>query len=442
LRLISRPRLAWILAASTAAVSAGLSLPVPTASASPSLTLVFTGSEQSFVVPAGVIRLQLRLVGAPGAGGESLGLGTAGLGGRGAVMTGTLPVTPLTTVYIEVGGPGQGSTGGFNGGGDGGHQGVRSQQGGGGGGSTDLRLCSATSCQGGAGASLASRLAIAGGGGGGGGAGDECFLPGDGGAGGAAGATPHPGADGGDGGAEARRRGRPTQSFGATGGAGGGAAIGAAAGSGGMSGSGQHSLSPGAAGGALVGGTGADGDESGSGGGGGAGWRGGGGGGGGGFVSTNTLQASAGGGGGGAGSSAAFSGSFTVSTDTTGVPLAQVAFLGPPPQVSGVDPGSGATTGGTAVTVAGSGFGGANGVSFGGTPVRTFQVLSDTSLTTVTPAHAPGTVDVTVTTAAGTSAQTAGDRFTFVDPSLPAAPETGSPASLSPRASPPTRGYC
>ncbi|PZR90918.1 MAG: hypothetical protein DLM67_17130, partial [Candidatus Nephthysia bennettiae] len=148
-----------------------------------------------------------------------------------------------------------------------------------------------------------------------------------------------------------------------------------------------------------------------------------------------------GGGGGGAGGGAAFSGSFTVSRDTTGVPLAQVAFLSSP-QVSGVAPGSGATTGGTAVTVAGSGLLGATGVSFGGTPAGTFRVLSDTSLTAVTPAHSAGTVDVTVTTAAGTSTPAAADRFSFVEGSLPAAPETGSAASTGPQASPPIRGFC
>src|SRR5205807_9755984 len=163
--------------------------PVPTAAASPSLTLGFTGGEQSFVVPAGVSSLEVRLVGAPGADGLSFLLGE---GGQGAVATGRLPVTPLTTVYVEVGGPGQGSTGGFNGGGSGGAvQGQSWPRGGGGGGSTDLRLCSAGSCQGGSGASLASRLVIAGGGGGGGGAGGgagtQGFLDGTGGAGGGAG---------------------------------------------------------------------------------------------------------------------------------------------------------------------------------------------------------------------------------------------------------------
>jgi hypothetical protein len=94
------------------------------------------------------------------------------------------------------------------------------------------------------------------------------------------------------------------------------------------------------------------------------------------------------------------------------------------------------------VTVAGTGLLGTTGVSFGGTSAGVFRVLSDTGLTAVTPAHAAGTVDVTVTTAAGTSVPAAGDRFTFGDPSLPAAPQTGSPASSTPLASPPTRRFC
>ncbi|PZS28464.1 MAG: hypothetical protein DLM58_16945, partial [Pseudonocardiales bacterium] len=169
MRLICHSRPAWILAASTAALSVGFSLSVPAAVAARPLTFSFTGGEQSFVVPAGVHSLEVRLVGAPGADGPAYSPALPAGGGRGAVMTGRLPVIPLATVYVEVGGPGQGSTGGFNGGGGGGRRGSRSREGGGGGGSTDLRLCSAGSCQGGPGASLTSRLVIAGAGGGGGG---------------------------------------------------------------------------------------------------------------------------------------------------------------------------------------------------------------------------------------------------------------------------------
>jgi hypothetical protein len=219
--------------------------------------------------------------------------------------------------------------------------------------------------------------------------------------------------------------------------------MGPAGGSGGMSGIGQSTLLPGGAGTPLGGGAGAAGDRSGSGGGGGGGWAGGGGGGAGGQVSASTGSVSSGGGGGGAGSSTAVSGSFTVGFDTTGVPGAQVAFEGAAPQVGGIDPSSGPATGGTTVTVAGSGFLGTNAVSFGGTPAAGFHVVSDTRLTAVTPAHAAGTVDVAVTSPGGASLPASGARFTFVESSsLPEPPDTGSPAAVGALASPPVRGFC
>jgi hypothetical protein len=143
----------------------------------------YTGAEQQFKVPAGVISLSVRAVGAPG--GQNL-QAVPVAGGRGAVTQSVIPSGPGQTLYVEVGGPANGSTGGFNGGGDGGYKG------GGGGGASDLRTCSmtATSCSG-ADNTLDSRLVVAGGGGGAGTAGD-----GTAGAGGDAGSTASAGADG------------------------------------------------------------------------------------------------------------------------------------------------------------------------------------------------------------------------------------------------------
>src|SRR5207302_877488 len=55
----------------------------------------------------------------------------------------------------------------------------------------------------------------------------------------------------------------------------------------------------------------------------------------------------------------------------------------------------------------------ATAVDFGTTPAASFVINSDTSITAVSPAHAAGTVDVTVTNAQGTSATTPLDQFTF-----------------------------
>ncbi|MDQ6790420.1 MAG: hypothetical protein M3075_07200 [Candidatus Dormibacteraeota bacterium] len=70
-------------------------------------------------------------------------------------------------------------------------------------------------------------------------------------------------------------------------------------------------------------------------------------------------------------------------------------------------------------------------------------MLSDNRLTAVTPAHAAGTVGVTVTTPDGTSAPASDASFTFVESaSLPEAPATGSPGEVRPLVSPPVRGFC
>ena len=86
-----------------------------------------------------------------------------------------------------------------------------------------------------------------------------------------------------------------------------------------------------------------------------------------------------------------------------------------PPVVTSVSPNSGRTTGGTSVTITGTGFTGATAVSFGGTPAASFMVNSATQIIAISPAHAAGTVDITVTTPSGTSAVSAADQFTFIN---------------------------
>jgi autotransporter passenger strand-loop-strand repeat protein len=84
------------------------------------------------------------------------------------------------------------------------------------------------------------------------------------------------------------------------------------------------------------------------------------------------------------------------------------------PTVTHVDPASGPTAGGTTVTITGTGFTGATGVSFGGTAATSFNVVSATQITAKAPAGTAGTVDLTVATAAGTSATSTADRFSYV----------------------------
>lgn len=65
------------------------------------------------------------------------------------------------------------------------------------------------------------------------------------------------------------------------------------------------------------------------------------------------------------------------------------------------------------MTITGAHFTSANAVNFGFLPATAFVVDSATQITATPPAHDSGTVDVTVTTPAGTSATSIADQFTF-----------------------------
>jgi hypothetical protein len=85
----------------------------------------------------------------------------------------------------------------------------------------------------------------------------------------------------------------------------------------------------------------------------------------------------------------------------------------PAPTVTAVNPTSGLVAGGTIVAIAGTGLTGATAVMFGTTPATTYIVSSATSILAVSPAEAAGTVDITVTTPGGTSANSPADRYTY-----------------------------
>ncbi len=105
----------------------------------------YTGSQQTFVVPAGITELNIRAAGASGG-------STGSSGGTGANIESSIPVTPGETLYIYVGGTTATNTGGWNGGGNGNSATTR-----GGGGASDIRR---------GGNALADRVVVAGGGGG------------------------------------------------------------------------------------------------------------------------------------------------------------------------------------------------------------------------------------------------------------------------------------
>ncbi|WP_263867172.1 IPT/TIG domain-containing protein [Curtobacterium oceanosedimentum] len=92
------------------------------------------------------------------------------------------------------------------------------------------------------------------------------------------------------------------------------------------------------------------------------------------------------------------------------------------PTVSEVSPASGVVYGGTTVTIRGTGFTGATAVSFGDAAAASYTVDSATEITAVTPASSKGVVDVTVTTAGGTSATSEAGRFRFTAPVVTVSP--------------------
>jgi hypothetical protein len=95
-----------------------------------------------------------------------------------------------------------------------------------------------------------------------------------------------------------------------------------------------------------------------------------------------------------------------------------------PPRVSAVSPVSGHTSGGTRVTVTGTGFRRVTAVRFGSSLGGAVSVLSTTKLLVTAPAHAAGAVHVRVTGAYGTSPALAADVFMYVAP--PATAPSGS----------------
>jgi len=85
-----------------------------------------------------------------------------------------------------------------------------------------------------------------------------------------------------------------------------------------------------------------------------------------------------------------------------------------PPTVTAVNPTSGSTAGGTAITITGTDLTAATAITVGGAACTTFNVASATSATCTTPAGTAGAKSVLVTTAGGTNV--ANTLFTYVTP--------------------------
>jgi hypothetical protein len=96
-----------------------------------------------------------------------------------------------------------------------------------------------------------------------------------------------------------------------------------------------------------------------------------------------------------------------------------LAFGPPPPTVTAITPQEGAKGkgAGTSVTITGADFEEASAVKFGSNDATSFKVNSEASITAVAPPGS-GTVDVTVTTPAGTSLTSSADTFYYQRPAV------------------------
>jgi hypothetical protein len=360
----SRAFAAGAVASVLAVVSAlATASPASAAPAGTSQTFGVTGTVQTWTVPAGVTQIYVDIAGAQGG-------ASYGWGGAGAVLSGTLSVTPGQTLNILVGGIGA--------------NGVRFSSGSGGGGGSFIYTTP----------DLAGVLAAAGGGGG---APSNDFA--------SSASITTSGTNGLNGGGA-----------GGTGGQGGGGS--SAGGGGGVltdGGSGGLALANGGGGGggsAPGGYGGGGGNNSSYAGGGGGGYSGGGGG---------QYNGNNGGGGGG--------GSFFAGTLTSAAATqwgnGSVTIVLPAPAVAGISPATIETGSSPTITITGSYVTGATAVSFGSTPAASFTVVSDTVITATVPAGLPaGTYDTTVVSPNGTSAASAADQLTSSPATITLSPGT------------------
>ena len=95
-----------------------------------------------------------------------------------------------------------------------------------------------------------------------------------------------------------------------------------------------------------------------------------------------------------------------------------LTVVGLDPTITGVSPTPVCTAGGVSMVISGANFANASAVKFGATNATSFTVDNDGQITAVVPSGTAGTVDVSVTTPVGTSANTVADNFTYVSSSI------------------------
>src|SRR5581483_11968968 len=117
------------------------------------------------------------------------------------------------------------------------------------------------------------------------------------------------------------------------------------------------------------------------------------------------------------------------SAGTTAISTADQFTYLPQPTITNISPVSGPTWGGTTVTITGSGLAQTSKVLFGDTPASGVTVISNTRITTLSPAGG-GTVHVRVITPGGTTATSTADQFTYLaQPTITGLSPTAGPAA-------------
>ena len=105
-----------------------------------------------------------------------------------------------------------------------------------------------------------------------------------------------------------------------------------------------------------------------------------------------------------------------------------VSCSAPAPTIMGLSQAAGPTAGGNTVNITGSGFTGASAVKFGAQDAMGYVVVNDTQIAATAPANGPGTYNVTVTSANGTSTTSSWTQYTYVAaPTVTAVSPTAGP---------------
>ena len=130
---------------------------------------------------------------------------------------------------------------------------------------------------------------------------------------------------------------------------------------------------------------------------------------------------------------------FSVSSLAWGSKGNQWGQSGAQVSISGVGPNSGPTSGGTTVTISGTGFTQSASVAFGGVSASSMLYISSTQLQAVTPAHASATVSVSVTENPHNHSATLTSGYTYVSSSS-SSTNSVSVSSASPNQGPTTGG--